>query len=502
MSFPFFGQTFSFKQPDGTRIALRGWGDQHRAVFETLDGFTVTKDPQTGFYNYATLTPEADELRTTGVRVGYTAPQALGLPEGIRINHFAAQSFAEAGNGILKPRWKERHDQYKSAVRALAAAAPGALPAPPARQTVGAYVGLCLLIQFPDVPAAVTQQQVDDFCNKVGYSDFGNRGSVYDYYRDNSAGKLQYTTRITAYYTAKHERSYYTNPAIPYTERARELIKEALTYHIAHGFVFSSLTVDATGAVFATNVFYAGANDNAWSEGLWPHSSRLAAPFQVASGKFAVDYQITNIGSSLELGTYCHENGHMLCDFPDLYNYSNQARGVGQYCLMCGGGNADPLNPHQICAYLKYRAGWGNPAAGISSGMQMSSEAGKNQFFVYQKTSTEYFILENRNQSGRDATLADSGLAIWHVDELGSNSEPQKAPPGHQRFECVLVQADGRDDLGTGINQGDGSDLFRSGLVDRFDDTTSPSSRWWDGSASGIRIHGVTTAGTTISFSD
>lgn len=500
MSFPFFGRTFSFTQPDGTTIALRGWGDQYRAVFETLDGFTVTKDPLTGFYNYATLSNDADELHSTGIRAGRAAPQALSLTPGVRINNVAAQSFAESGQGILKPRWKERHDEQKATLRALAAAAHGALPAPPGRQTVGAYVGLCLLIQFPDVPAAITQPQVEDFCNKTGYNEFGNQGSVFDYYSDNSAGKLQYTTRVAPYYTAKHNRSYYTNPGIPYTQRARELIKEALTYHTSHGFDFSGLTVDSTGAVFATNVFYAGDCINNWSEGLWPHSSRLASPFKVANGKFAVDYQITNIGSELELGTYCHENGHMLCDFPDLYNYADQRRGVGQYCLMCGGGNADPHNPHQIGAYLKYRAGWGNPAASISPGTQMSSQAGKNQLYVYSRSSTEYFILENRNQSRRDLSLTDAGLAIWHIDELGSNSEPQKAPPGHQRFECVLIQSDGRDDLSSGINQGDGSDLFRAGLVDRFDDSTVPSAKWWDGSSSGLLIHAVSAAGDTITF--
>jgi hypothetical protein len=31
-------------------MTLRGWGDQHRAVFQTSDGFSVTKDPVTGFF--------------------------------------------------------------------------------------------------------------------------------------------------------------------------------------------------------------------------------------------------------------------------------------------------------------------------------------------------------------------------------------------------------------------------------------------------------------------
>ena len=45
MSVPFFGKEFTFTQPDGSQIQVRGWGDQHYAVFETLDGYTVAQNP-------------------------------------------------------------------------------------------------------------------------------------------------------------------------------------------------------------------------------------------------------------------------------------------------------------------------------------------------------------------------------------------------------------------------------------------------------------------------
>ena len=46
MATPFIGKRFTFTQPDGTKIQLRGWGDQHYAVFETPDGYTVTVFPE------------------------------------------------------------------------------------------------------------------------------------------------------------------------------------------------------------------------------------------------------------------------------------------------------------------------------------------------------------------------------------------------------------------------------------------------------------------------
>jgi hypothetical protein len=55
----------------------------------------------------------------------------------------------------------------------------GPAPAPPQRQTFGDFVGLCLLIQFPDVAGTIPREEVEAFCNQPGYNGFGNNGSVY-----------------------------------------------------------------------------------------------------------------------------------------------------------------------------------------------------------------------------------------------------------------------------------------------------------------------------------
>jgi hypothetical protein len=38
MAIDSFDKVFTFTRPDGTKIQLRGFGDQNDAVFETLDG--------------------------------------------------------------------------------------------------------------------------------------------------------------------------------------------------------------------------------------------------------------------------------------------------------------------------------------------------------------------------------------------------------------------------------------------------------------------------------
>lgn len=304
---------------------------------------------------------------------------------------------------------------------------------------------------------------------------------------------------MTQYYTAAHNRSYYTDEAISYGTRAQELIVEALNSLKAQGFNFSQLSSDSGGFIYALNVFYVGPTVNNWAKGLWPHSWSLASSYDAGGGKKFSDYQITNIGSELTLRTFCHENGHMICDYPDLYDYGYdgvQANGVGHYCLMCFGGNNK--NPVQVCAYLKNEAGWATKATPITPGITANLSAANNDFYVYAKNATEYFIVENREKTGRDIFLPDAGLAIWHVDEQGSNENQQMTPSQH--YECSIEQADNRFDLEKGTNAGDSEDLFGSPNNTQFSDTTSPDSKWWDGSNSGLNITQISAPAATMTF--
>lgn len=489
MSHPFFGEEFTFTQPNGEQLKVRGWGDQYSARFETLDGFTVVRNPANGYYEYAERSDTGLDLKASGHRPGVASPESLGIESGLRRSAPAARLQSATSPLVGKTRWQQRNEEARAVVRASAEGR-GLMPAPPQRQTVGTFVGLCLPVRFPDVATSITPSQIEEFCNKPGYSGFGNKGSVRDYFLANSIGKCDYSTVVAPMYTAKHPRDHYTDRTIPYGQRAQELIAEALAHHMGNGFDFSRLTADERSFVYATNVFYAGEVVNNWSEGLWPHAHFLANPITVAPDKIAHDYQITALGSELRLGTYCHENGHMLCDYPDLYDYDSDSFGVGKFCLMCAGNHADQRNPVQIGAYLKFRSGWAGTVTDLASGLDAKAKADGNHFFVRRKSPREYYILENRHKSGRDAALPSSGLAIWHVDELGNNRFQQDDPIQH--YECALIQADGRKDLERHINQGDETDLFSNG--------TEFTGTWWDRTSIGLTIHAVGPAGASVAF--
>jgi hypothetical protein len=194
---------------------------------------------------------------------------------------------------------------------------------------------------------------------------------------------------------------------------------------------------------------------------------------------------------------FCHENGHMLCEFPDLYDYGKNSSGVGAFCLMCDG--RSDTNPVQICAYLKEQAGWATHLTTITPGMNARISCTFNDFFIHRKDDFEYFIIENRQQGGRDSELPDAGLAIWHADaRVDGNENEQMTPTKH--YECSLEQADGRFDLEHRRNQGDSEDLFAAPAATTFNHTSRPDSKWWDGTASGLNIKQISTSDTRMTF--
>ena len=501
MAVRFDGRVFTFTQPDGTPIQLRGWGDQYYAVFETLDGYTVTKNPATGYWEVARLASDGNALEPAATAGDRLEGTRAGVPRGLRVRRESAMAAAResalrTSGRRCEQRRRERREQQR-AIRAMAAAG-GPMLAPPQRQTVGTFVGLCLLIDFSDAPATISREEVERFCNQSGYNGFGNHGSVSDFFLENSIGRCRYTNVVAPYYRALHPKTYYTDRTIPQPRRAYELMNEALAFHKAQGFDFSPLTVDSQGFVYAMNVYYAGPVTNNWAEGLWPHSHHLGTAVPLRPGMKAYDYQFTAIGSELELGTFCHENGHMLCDYPDLYDYGYESSGVGGYCLMCAGNNVSEKNPIAISAYLKRLSGWARNVNTITHGATITLEAGTNDFAIYSRGGREYFLIENRRRTGRDAALPDEGLAIWHVDEEGDNSHEQMTTGSH--YELSLEQADGLFQLERQRNQiGDAGDLF-AGPLARFGDSTLPDSKWWNGTSSNLRIEQISAAGQSITF--
>jgi M6 family metalloprotease-like protein/uncharacterized repeat protein (TIGR01451 family) len=524
-----FNKQIDFRQPDGSIISLHAKGDDFQAVFETLEGYTVVYDQTEHAYCFARRGASGD-LESLGVQAHLVKPATLGLAkherqsDEVRISQAQARRQAWENQTQIKERWQSRLEKLH---QAQAVANGESLARPPAFTISGNKLGLTILVDFSDDVATIPQAELIDFCNGDNYHSFGNNGSVKQFYYDNSGGLLVYSNVVTVYVRVPQPKSFYNNVNQGSGPQANLLIRDAINalkalpnYNTTILPTFANLTADVSGRVTACNILFAGDNSGVFAQGLWPSAGTLnfVGPQPLGNGKTVFRYQITNIGASPSIGTFCHENGHMLCDYPDLYDYDNtdSAGGAGNYCLMSYGVyNGDERNPAQICAYLKRASGWGttielNPFTSLFGNLPVATTTATNinKFYRYQKpgTPTEYFIIENRQLYGHDADLPGAGLLIWHVDELGDRDNQSTAyNNAHLNYELSLQQADNLFDFERNINYGDANDPYyagnpAAGYANEFSDSTSPKAFWWDGTASGLKISTISALAPNMTF--
>ncbi len=501
------GRVVNWVQPTGEKLKLRVFGDEYFARTETTDGFTVVYNKADGFYHYAKVSGNGKLLQPNGVRA-HLKPKA-GLGKGVALSVDRAREISISNrlrlSGLRDQKWKER---VRSVTAARAAAVAGR-PAPPYAKdapTIGNYLGLTILAQFPNDPRTpgpdpvsfpTTRNKIVNYCNQRGYSADGNSGSIRDYFLDQSLGLFNYTQKVTPIITLPNPRNYYNYSDYPTNRVFREdagrvLLTDAIAVLKAQNYDFSGLSTDAAGNVLATNIFFAGPDSGVWAQGLWPHQWNLAAPIQVGSGSspaaiFA--YQITNIENSAPtIGTFIHENGHLILDYPDLYTYTGQGEGIGRHCVMGSGSfQNDSKTPAPLNIFFKDIVGWANVTElQASDYVTRTLPASGNVGFRIRRFngSAEYFISENRGNGDKWATHAqDKGILIWHIDETNPYGNAYPNP----YYGVALEQSDGRNDLERGINRGDTTDAFDIASP-TFTNTSTPNSRWLDNSPSGVRI--------------
>lgn len=98
--------------------------------------------------------------------------------------------------------------------------------------------------------------------------------------------------------------------------------------------------------------------------------------------------------------------------------------------------------------------------------------------------SSEYFLIENRQFSGFDASLPGDGLLVWHIDDsIGSNTNEL-----HPMVR--LEQADGLEELKSTF--GDAGDPFPGTFKKKaFNATSSPHSKAYSGQDTFVSISNI-----------
>jgi hypothetical protein len=211
-------------------------------------------------------------------------------------------------------------------------------------------------------------------------------------------------------------------------------------------------------------------------------------------------------GASFAMPILCHEQGHDLLGWPDLYDYDVGPGGgplaiinypIGGYDLMAGGGLVHGIPD------MKSAAGWIAPQdlgtiLPLNTPVTLSlysSDKFRNNYFKFANPARdgEYFYFWYTLNSGAYGVVGGPGVYVSHTDV----GDDPNAVPRQQRvnnhFTWEVVQADGLDQLQDGVNSGDTGDPFpgTSGLLS-FSADTDPQARWWNQTDAGIRILNIT----------
>jgi immune inhibitor A len=250
---------------------------------------------------------------------------------------------------------------------------------------------------------------------------------------------------------------------------------------------FTPYDNDGNGFVDAFIVVHAGrgGEETGAPADIWSHKWVLPAERSVDSTKI---FAYLTIPEDAKLGVTAHEIGHLVFGWPDLYDTDNTSEGIGNWCLMASGswglGGERPVHPSAWC---KSTQGWVDVVAPTSNA-DVTIEDVKTSRTAYRLWKdggggNEYFLVENRQQTGLDASLPGPGLLVWHIDEAiaGNTNE--------SHYKVALMQADGQRQLETNANRGDEGDPFPGSTGNAsFDETTTPNSRSYAGSPTSVAL--------------
>ncbi len=478
-------------QPDGTALNVFASGDEYYYRMHDAENYTITRDPLTGYYVYASILN--DELVPTDYVLGEIDPHLTEL---------------QAGICISSTKWAQlRHDFWEN----TPAKTPNGINnlGPLSSGTINNVV---VYIRFSDQP---------EFTNNVAYYDamFNNTApsanSMYNYYKDVSYNTLFINSSyfpspsgtVIVSYQDPHERNYYvpfdtlTNPTGYHsnerTSREHALLTAAINAIASQ--VPVGLNIDHDNDGYVDNVcFIIKGGTTAWSTLLWPHRWALYSTSAYINSKQVWDYnfQLDDFLTGSANGVLCHEMFHTL-GAPDLYHYAGDGMSpVGSWDIMEN--NANP--PQSMGAYMKYQYGnWISSIPAITSSgtytLNPITSSTNNCYKLYSPNSTtEFFVFEFRKKTGTfENSIPGSGLLIYRI-----NTTVGAGNAGGPPDEVYVYRPGGSPSSNGSVSMANFS--TETGRVE-LNNSTNPYAFFTDGSLANIDISNVTSsAGGTISF--
>ena len=262
----------------------------------------------------------------------------------------------------------------------------------------------------------------------------------------------------------------------------------------------------------------------AWAHMQW-QTPALAGltPASDSDGKNIMSYCYCgsefNNSQMATMGQMTHELGHDI-GLPDCYDADGTGSGgdwagLGYFSLMAAGswgtsGGQQGTTPVHIDGFNKAVLGWSSlttVTAPANQYVTLATANGSNQALRINVTgSNDFFLVENRQQTGYDAGLPGSlgGLLVFHGDasiltdtNIRISNQINQNPTN---YGIKVVEADNNNALLSSSNGGADTDFYRSGNNVLLNGSSSPNSNLKSGAASNVSLSGIGASSASMTF--
>lgn len=479
------------RQSDGTVIKVLKRGDERRHYVLSEDGYLLQN--QGGVYYYATLSQEGavkmSQVRAQNIKDRSSEAKAL-----------LQKTDKEA---LLKAlETKQKAQKVRRAPMKNVGLFDDGFP------SKGRQKALVVLVQYKDVK--FTLDDPNDYFTRLmsekGFSDYNATGCVEEYFEQCSMGKFTPEFDVQGPVTLSQNMSYYggndsngndTNPEKMVIEACQQLDKTV---------DFSQYDRDNDGFIDNVFVFYAGQGEASYGsdDSVWPHAWYVYSggeQYYSFDGKVLDRYACSNEWEKTVpdgIGTFCHEFSHVM-GLPDLYatEYTSSFTPGAWSVMDYGPYNNNGRTPPLYGVYERYSLGWIEPQKiDKAANITLKSIAQNDGCIIPTGDSNEFFLLENKQQTGADQYLPGHGMLIWHVDydETVWQNNAVNNTPGHQYVD--LEEADNRKTEATRA----GDAFPGTSKKTSFTDTTTPNMKTWAGTALNLPITDIAEKNGIITF--